>query len=59
MNMMAILAKKGSLARGKGKTKNKDEIDNITKDIKLIQKYRNRIKIIVVRPVGLAGLASF
>ena len=39
-------AKKGSLARGKGKTKNKDEIDEITKDIKLIQKYRNRIKII-------------
>ena len=29
-------AKKGSLARGKGKTKNKDEIDDITKDIKLI-----------------------
>ena len=39
-------AKKGSLARGKGKTKKKDEIDEITKDIKLIQKYRNRIKII-------------
>ena len=39
-------AKKGSLTKGKGKTKNKDEIDELTKDIKLIQKYRNRIKII-------------
>ena len=37
---------KGSLSRGKGKVKNKDQIDEITKDIKLIQKYRNRIKII-------------
>ena len=27
-------------------TKNKDKIDELTKDIKLIQKYRNRIKII-------------
>ena len=39
-------AKKGSLSRGKGKTKNKDEIDEITKDIKLLQKYRSRIGII-------------
>ena len=39
-------AKKGNLSKGKGKTKNKDEIDELTKDIKLIQKYRNRIKII-------------
>ena len=39
-------AKKGSLARGKGKTKNADQIDEITKDIKLIQKYRSRIGII-------------
>ena len=39
-------AKKGSLARGKGKTKNADQIDEITKDIKLIQKYRKRISII-------------
>ena len=31
--------------KGKGK-KNKDEIDELTKDIKLIQKYRDRIKII-------------
>ena len=37
---------KGSLSRGKGKTKNKDRIEELTKDIKLIQKYRNRIKII-------------
>ena len=39
-------AKKGNLSKGKGKTKNKDEIAELTKDIKLIQKYRNRIKII-------------
>ena len=39
-------AKKGNLSKGKGKTKNKDQIDELTKDIKLIQKYRNRIKII-------------
>ena len=38
-------AKKGNLSKGKGKTKNKDEIDELTKDIKLIQKYRDRIKI--------------
>ena len=37
-------AKKGNLSKGKGKTKNKDEIDELTEDIKLIQKYRNRIK---------------
>ena len=48
-------AKKGSLARGKGKTKNKDEIDEITKDIKLLQKYRNRIKII---PEGTKTIGS-
>ena len=39
-------AKKGNLSKGKGKTKNKDKIEELTKDIKLIQKYRNRIKII-------------
>ena len=39
-------SKKGSLSRGKGKSKNKDQIDEITKDIKLLQKYRNRISII-------------
>ena len=39
-------AKKGNLSKGQGKTKNKDKIDELTKDIKLIQKYRNRIKII-------------
>ena len=47
--------KKGSLARGKGKIKNKDEIDEITKDIKLIQKYRNRIQII---PEGKKTIGS-
>ena len=39
-------AKKGNLSKGKGKTKNKDQIDETTKDINLLQKYRNRIKII-------------
>ena len=40
-------AKKGALSKGKGKTKNKDEIDELTKDIKLMQKYRAcRIKIL-------------
>ena len=39
-------AKKGQLSKGKGKTKNKDDIDELTKDIKLIQKYRQRIKIL-------------
>ena len=32
--------------RGQGKTKNKDKIDKIDEDIKLLQKYRGRIKII-------------
>ena len=36
---------KGNLSKGKGKTKNKDKIDELTKDIKLIQKYRKRIQI--------------
>ena len=40
--------------RGKGK-KNADQIDELTKDIKLIQKYRARIKII---PEGLQTLAG-
>ena len=48
-------AKKGNLSKGKGKTKNKDKIDELTKDIKLIQKYRNRIKII---PEGLQTLGK-
>ena len=39
-------AKKGNLSKGKGKIKNRDEIDKLTKDIKLIQKYRARIKIL-------------
>ena len=38
--------KKGRLSKGKGKIKNKDQIDELTKDIKMIQKYRKRIKII-------------
>ena len=38
-------AKKGNLSKGQWKTKNKDKIDELTKDIKLIQKYRNRIKL--------------
>ena len=36
---------KGNLSKKKWKTKNKDEIDKLTRDIKLIQKYRDRIKI--------------
>ena len=39
-------ATKGNLSKGKGKTKNKEEIEELTKDIKLLQKYRDRIKII-------------
>ena len=39
-------AKKGPLSKGQGKTKNKDKIDKIDEDIKLLQKYRGRIKII-------------
>ena len=39
-------AKKGALSKWKGKIKNADQIDELTKDIKLIQKYRDRIKIL-------------
>ena len=39
-------AQKGNLSKGKGKIKNADQIDELTKDIKLMQKYRARIKII-------------
>ena len=39
-------AKKGNLSKKEGKTKNKDKTDELTKDIKLIQRYRDRIKII-------------
>ena len=38
--------KKGPLSKGQGKTNNKDKIDKIDEDIKLLQKYRGRIKII-------------
>ena len=38
--------KKGPLSKGQGKIKNKDKIDRIDEDIKLLQKYRGRIKII-------------
>ena len=39
--------KKGVLSKSKTmKAKNKDQIDELTKDIKLLQKYRDRIKII-------------
>ena len=48
-------SKKGSLSRGKGKVHNKDQIDKITSDIKLLQKYRNRIKII---PQGVQTLGT-
>ena len=36
--------KKGPLSKGQGKIKNKDKIDRIDEDIKLLQKYRGRIK---------------
>ena len=39
-------SEKGYLSKGKGKVKNKDRIDELTKDIKLIQKHRSRIQII-------------
>ena len=39
-------AKKGSLSKGNGKTKNAYQIAELTKDINLIQKYRARIKIL-------------
>ena len=46
-NMLKKLGtKKGPLSKGQGKTKNKDKIDKIDEDIKLLQKYRGRIKII-------------
>ena len=38
--------KKGPLSKGQGRIKNKDKIDRIDEDIKLLQKYRGRIKII-------------
>ena len=38
--------KKGPLSNGQGKIRNKDKIDRIDEDIKLLQKYRGRIKII-------------
>ena len=55
--MLNILgSKKGSLSRtAKMKAKNKDRIDAITQDIKLIQKYRSRIGII---PEGKKTLGS-
>ena len=40
---------KGRLSKKEGKIKNKDRIDEITEDIKLIQKYRDRISIIPER----------
>ena len=39
-------SEKGNLSKKKSKAKNMDRIDELTKDIKLIQKYRNRIQII-------------
>ena len=37
---------KGTLSKGKSKAQNKNQIDRLDQDIKLIQKYRKRIKII-------------
>ena len=38
--------RKETLSKGKSKAQNKDQIDRLHQDIKLIQKYRKRIKII-------------
>ena len=46
---------KGYLSKGKGKAKNKDRIDELTKDIKLIQKYINRIQILEEGKTTLVG----
>ena len=44
--LIKLGTKKGQLSKKGLKSKNKDQIDKLTKDIKLIQKYRNRLKII-------------
>ena len=44
--LIKLGTKKGQLSKKGLKSKNKDQIDELTKDIKLIQKYRDRIKII-------------
>ena len=46
---------KGSLSKKEGKIKNKGRIDEITEDIKLIQRYRERISII---PEGIDTIGS-
>ena len=39
-------SEKANLSKGKNKSKNKEQVYELTKDINLLQKYRNRIKII-------------
>ena len=38
--------KKGQLSKSKSKAKNKDEIEKLSKDIKLLQKYRTRLQLL-------------
>ena len=45
--------KKGTLSKGQSKTNNKDKIDMLTKEIKVVRKYRERIAVI---PEGLKTL---
>ena len=53
--IQAIGRKKGPLSRGQGKTNNKDKIDMLTKEIKVLQKYKDRIAVI---PEGLKTLSG-
>ena len=47
MKLNKLGGEKGNLSKSsKSKTKNKKRIDELTKDIKLLQKYKNRIQII-------------
>ena len=48
-------AEKGNLSKKKWKTMNKERIDELTKEIKLIQKYRNRIQIMEEGKKTLSG----
>ena len=50
-----MVEKKEAFLKKEGKIKNKDRIDEITEDIKLIQRYRERISII---PEGIDTIGS-
>ena len=53
--IQAIGRKKGLLSKGQGKTKNQVKIDLLTREIKALQKYRDRIAVI---PEGLKTLSG-